>query len=53
MAEISIYLGGTIFAVYATLRIARFARTQSKRRADERLKDHLKWSRHKSRRQQI
>ncbi len=53
MAEVSIYLGGTIFAIYATLRLARFARQESKRRADARLKDHLKWSRHKSRRQQI
>ena len=46
MAEFTFILGGTIFAIYAGLRIARYVRTESKRRADARLKDHLKWSRH-------
>lgn len=44
MAEFIFILGGTIFAIYAGLRIARYVRTESKRRADARLKDHLKWS---------
>ena len=46
MPEFMYILGGIILAIYAGLRVTRYVKAESKRRADERLKDHLKWSRH-------